>query len=277
MQEGNTVAFHNSEALLEETRKFWNTNPCDSHSDLLERMNFRYGKEPYLPKILQRAAINKKILEVGCGQGTDALFCGRIMPKDGIYIGIDYSDKSIRKAEQSAKKITSELKVQPRFECGNAESLSFPEESFNCVISMGVIHHTPHPAKAIEEIFRVLKQEGEFYIFLYRRFSPKVIGAYILRLTAYCIDLICFKPGLTLNLIRKINPENVLGTMIIEALGVPILKSYTRRQIYRLMCSFSSVKVSSVGIGFKLFGLGRLIDKLTNNMFGAMWLIEGKK
>src|SRR5262249_33669783 len=53
----------------------------------------------------------------------------------------------------------------------NAEALSFPDESFDWVYSHGVLHHTPNPQKAINEVWRVLKPNGRVIIMLYHKNS----------------------------------------------------------------------------------------------------------
>ena len=42
---------------------------------------------------------------------------------------------------------------------------------------MGVLHHTPDPQQCINEIYRVMKNDGEALIFLYRKGSIKLKGS----------------------------------------------------------------------------------------------------
>jgi len=51
------------------------------------------------------------------------------------------------------------------------KGLPFPDNSFNFAYSMGVIHHTPNPQRAIDEIYRVLKKGGKGHIMLYHKYS----------------------------------------------------------------------------------------------------------
>ncbi|MFC2154209.1 ATP-binding cassette domain-containing protein [Candidatus Altiarchaeota archaeon] len=44
--------------------------------------------------------------------------------------------------------------------CEDIESLSFPDESFDIIITQDVIEHIPHPEKAFAEIYRALKPGG---------------------------------------------------------------------------------------------------------------------
>jgi ubiquinone/menaquinone biosynthesis C-methylase UbiE len=54
---------------------------------------------------------------------------------------------------------------------GNAERLPFGDGSFDVVYSHGVLHHTVDTQRAVNEVFRVLKPDGEAVIMLYHRHS----------------------------------------------------------------------------------------------------------
>src|SRR5438552_2562818 len=95
---------------------FWSGNPCDGQADL--------------------AARHGKLLEVGCGQGTDALQICRTLKPGSTYLGIDYSSGSIA-AARSAIHEAGPLSVTPVFERGDACSLPFADSSFDAVYSMG--------------------------------------------------------------------------------------------------------------------------------------------
>ena len=136
---------------------FWSGNPCDGQADLAARQHFRYRKEPWLPPVLDTiAARHSKLLEVGCGQGTDALQICRTLKPGSTYLGIDYSSGSIASA-RSAIHEAGPLSVMPAFEQGDACSLPFGDGSFDAVYSMGVLHHIDDTDKAIAEVFRVLR------------------------------------------------------------------------------------------------------------------------
>jgi ubiquinone/menaquinone biosynthesis C-methylase UbiE len=63
------------------------------------------------------------------------------------------------------------MDLEGNFCQANAEELPFKTETFDCVCSMGVLHHTPTTAKAINEIFRVLKPGGRLIVMFYHRNS----------------------------------------------------------------------------------------------------------
>ena len=53
----------------------------------------------------------------------------------------------------------------------NAEHLSFDDRAFDIVYSLGVLHHTPEPKLAFDEVHRVLKPNGKAIIMLYHKNS----------------------------------------------------------------------------------------------------------
>ena len=90
----------------------------------------------------------KKVLEIGCGIGTDTISFARAGAE---VTAVDLSDESLKIA-----KLRAERYGLPNigFYQANAENLTsvVPIETFDLVYSFGVIHHTPHPEKALEQM-----------------------------------------------------------------------------------------------------------------------------
>jgi ubiquinone/menaquinone biosynthesis C-methylase UbiE len=263
---------------IEKTRKFWNANPCDGQATALDRQKYRFEKEPWLSNVLINVSKhNKNILEVGCGQGTDALFICK-NKSDGSYTGIDYSEFSLDIAKQSVMELNSSLKVIPNFKWGNAEDLEFSNESFNFVYSMGVLHHTPSTENAIEQIYRVLQPGGEICVVLYRTLSPKLMIATFLRFVSKYIDLFTGKDRYIWNQLIKKKMDGS-GTMLLECFGVPILKSYTKKELKTLFCKFEDLKLTPAG-GIGIPFAPKMINKILSEYFSFLstyYLITGRK
>ncbi|PIR00667.1 MAG: hypothetical protein COV66_05195 [Nitrospinae bacterium CG11_big_fil_rev_8_21_14_0_20_45_15] len=266
-----------SKSQLEDTRQFWNANPCDGQANISQRMEFRYKKDTWLPEVF--SDIGKQytnVLEVGCGQGSDALYCCQHMRKGSSYTGIDYSEESLQSAQSSVKEIANNLEVIPQFLKGNAENLEFPDNSYECVVSIGVLHHTPNTQEAINEIHRVLEKGGVCYIALYRIYSPKVLAAYLLRILVSLVDAIGGK-NFVLGRVRKFGSNHSLGTMLLEGIGVPIMSSYTLSQIKKMFKNFEIIEVQSKGLGLPFFNsINKWFDKGSNPL-GLFWFIKAKK
>ncbi len=93
------------------------------------------------------------VLDVGCGAGVDSLIAATMVGPSGKVIGIDLTPDLLQRANQNLGK-TSLRNVE--FQESSAETLRFPDETFDFVISNGVINLVTDKAKALREIFRVL-------------------------------------------------------------------------------------------------------------------------
>ncbi len=96
---------------------------------------------------------DKKILEIGCARGIDAISYTKYCSS---YCGVDISDESIKNA------INLKLK-NSEFLCVDAHNIPKKDEEFDCVIVNSLLHHLDL-SKSFEEIHRVLKSGG-FLIF----------------------------------------------------------------------------------------------------------------
>ena len=65
------------------------------------------------------------------------------------------------------------LKLEGDFQVADAQNIPFPDDTFDCVCSMGVLHHVPDTQKALDEIYRVLKPGGRLIVMFYHRNSAK--------------------------------------------------------------------------------------------------------
>ena len=106
----------------------------------------------------------KKVLDIGCGNG----YVLSHYAKEGAQVvGVDVTSTAIRLS--AARFRLSALSGD--FMVANAEMLPFASGSFDCVCSMGVLHHTPAPELAVKEILRVLRPGGRLILMFYHRNS----------------------------------------------------------------------------------------------------------
>jgi ubiquinone/menaquinone biosynthesis C-methylase UbiE len=262
---------------LETTKIFWDSNPCGFSGDFRRKRSQRYQMEPYLPDLIKKISQNTgKLLEIGCGQGIDAIEFIANSNKDFIYTGIDYSGNSVKEARQNYESYRHSNPGRNHFFMeGNAENLNFQSDSFDVVYSMGVIHHTKSIENAIKEIKRVLKPGGKCYIFVYRTFSLKVFIAHALRFLQRLVDLCLFSNAIFYKMLRKMGPTNSrVGTMFLECFGVPYLNSYTKNKLIKLFREFTILDCTKVGLNFGKYSNPNIS---LNTPFGYLWLIVAEK
>ncbi|MDK9699925.1 MAG: class I SAM-dependent methyltransferase [bacterium] len=171
-----------NEVAIDRVKEYWNARPCNiRHStatigtkEYFDQVEARkYLVEPHIPGFAEFARWNgKKVLEIGCGIGTDTMNFARA----GAQVtAIDLSGESIALAEQRAQVFGLTDKV--KFYQANAEELSsvVPLEQYDLIYSFGVIHHTPHPERVIEQLKKYCKRDTTVKIMVYHRWSWKVL------------------------------------------------------------------------------------------------------
>ena len=99
----------------------------------------------------------ERVLDLGSGAGTDAFFAALQVGASGSVTGIDMTDAMIEKALRNLE-MSSLSNVS--FKKGFAESLPLDDESFDVVISNGVINLSPVKDTVFAEVRRVLAPGG---------------------------------------------------------------------------------------------------------------------
>lgn len=98
---------------------------------------------------------NKDILEIGCGNGYGGYLLNQFQPKS--YIGLDMMEEQIE--------IACKNYPQYKFIIQDAADLGqFADASKDVIIIFGVLHHIPEWRKVLDEIRRVLKPNGSFFL-----------------------------------------------------------------------------------------------------------------
>ena len=98
-----------------------------------------------------------RVLDVGCGTGSLAVLIKRLYPTVTV-IGVDPDPNALACAERKAKRAA----VSIRFNQGFADTLGYPDATFDRVFSSMMLHHVEEGEKTItlREIRRVLRPGG---------------------------------------------------------------------------------------------------------------------
>src|SRR5205809_7113288 len=113
------------------------------------------------PFSLGRLARGERVLDLGCGAGTDSLVAAQMVGEHGHVTGIDMTPEMLAKARAAAAEMGA---PNVEFDESEAEQLPFPDTSFDFVISNGVIDLIPDKEAVFAEIFRVLTPGGRIQI-----------------------------------------------------------------------------------------------------------------
>ena len=165
-------------ADLNAVRDYWNRRPCNlrhSQAEIGSKAYFdqvearKYMVEPHIPAFADFACWKgKRVLEIGCGLGTDATNFARA---GADYTGFELSSASL----ELTKKRFAIFGLKGTFYLGNAEELNdiIPWQKFDLIYSFGVIHHTLNPDRVIEAAKNYLDSGAEFRLMLYAKHSWK--------------------------------------------------------------------------------------------------------
>ena len=170
------------DVAIARVHQYWNQRPCNiRHSarplGTLEYFNEveerKYFVEPHIPAFADFPRWRgKRVLEIGCGIGTDTMNFAR----HGAHVtAVDLTEKSLEIARQRAAVFGLRDRIQ--FYAANAEQLDrvVPVEPFDLVYSFGVIHHTPHPERVLEQMRRYMHAGSMLKLMVYHRYSWKVL------------------------------------------------------------------------------------------------------
>ncbi|MCK4788760.1 MAG: class I SAM-dependent methyltransferase, partial [Desulfobacteraceae bacterium] len=221
---------------IEAVKAFWDRHPCNiRHSpkppvtkEYFDEIETRkYFVEPHIPGFAQfERWKDKKVLEIGCGIGTDTINFAR----NGAYVtALELSEKSLDIARKRAE--VYGLQDRIRFYQGDSEELEkyVPIEGYDLVYSFGVIHHTPHPERIIEQMRLYVHPGSELNIMVYHRYAWKVLWI-----------LLTYGKGQFWKLEELVAKHSEAET------GCPVTYTFTRRKMQELLkrYSFRVTKIS---------------------------------
>jgi ubiquinone/menaquinone biosynthesis C-methylase UbiE len=171
------------------------------------------------------------ILEIGVGLGTDLVEYA----KGGARVyGMDLGEEQVNLARMNFELRGLEycaLMAQ------DATDIQYPDACFDLVYSFGVLHHIPNTQKAVDEVHRILKEDGQAIIMLYARGWKH----YIKR---------CFIQGLLRGKYFKLKSWQAVYNDASEVNGgSPHTAVFTRRQVKKLFKSFAHVEIKKQRLG----------------------------
>ncbi len=280
--------------LKERVRAFWQANPCGTKFanaepgtrrfyEIVEE--HRYRTEWHIPQAADFASTGGlKVLEVGCGLGTDGAQFARCGAQ---YTGVDLTEAAV----ELARSRFETFGLPGRFQTADAEDLDFPAATFDLVYSHGVLHHTPDTQRAVNEIHRVLRPGGRAVVMLYHRdsYNYKInisilrrVGAQLLRWEPG-IQLVHRLTGEPLNSLRDharqmrnegdtyLKSDNFLSKNT-DGAGNPLARVYTQGEARELFKAFSEVTTKTYFLNKRRLPLiGGVLPQSVESRLASRW------
>ena len=166
---------------IDSVRQYWDGRPCNiRHSpapvgtrEYFEQVEARkYLVEPHIPGFAEFDRWkDKRVLELGCGIGTDTVNFARA---GATVTACDLSPASLALARDHA----GIMGVSDRITFIEADGETLDQfvdvEAYDLVYSFGVVHHSPHPDRVLRQLGQYLAPDGTLKIMVYYRHSWKV-------------------------------------------------------------------------------------------------------
>jgi len=124
-----------------------------------------YGCGAPIPLVLN----GMKILDLGCGTGRDCFVLSYFVGEEGEVVGVDMTDEQLEVGNRYLPLQTKKFGYKSpnvRFVQGYIEDLAaidLPDDYFDIVISNCVVNLSPDKPSVLKEVYRVLKEGGEFF------------------------------------------------------------------------------------------------------------------
>lgn len=217
----------------EHAKKQWNKTACGqlegdrSTKEYFEQVEkSRYKEQSWVHDYVNFNDFkNKKILEIGLGQGTDLLQ----FAKAGAQChGIDITENHLNLTHLNLELhgFQADLKV-----C-DAIHIDHEDNYFDCVYSFGVLHHIPEIEKCISEIKRVLKPGGTFLFVVYNKWS------------AFHLFYKLLNQGLFEKKLFELGYDGLISTIERGSDGInikPYVKLYSKNEVKNLINKFNFI------------------------------------
>ena len=198
-----------------QVRDYWNkhihdldvsSNAPGSREFFADLDQYHFEKLHHLPKLIDFEGYRgRKVLDVGCGAGTDLV---RFARGGAVVTGVDLSSSAITLATQNFAQqgLTADLRE------ADGEKLPFADNTFDLVFAHGVVQYTERDHALVDECRRVLRPGGTAVFQVYNRVS-------------------------------WLNGLSKVMRVPLEHEDAPVLKRYSAGEFRALLTGFTSVRI----------------------------------
>lgn len=196
-------------------RAYWNErihdleitkHPVGSPGFFSDLDEYHFDKLHHLLRLVPfDACRGRRVLEVGCGAGTDLV---RFARGGATVTGIDIAESAIALARKNFEIQT----LHATLAVADGETLPFPDDVFDLVYAHGVVQYTANDWRLVNECRRVVKPGGEVILQVYNRLS-------------------------------WLNALSIVMKVGLEHEDAPVLRKYNPGQFRQLVAGFHDVRI----------------------------------
>lgn len=211
----------------------------------------------------------KRVLDIGCGPGWYSVN----MAKNGArVVSLDLTENAIFRCRRYFKAYG----LHGDKVVADAEQLPFKSNSFDGVISNGVLHHAPDIRKAVEEVYRILKPGGHSTISIYYRNA-------LLRWPTFHMTRFVIRSLLNESSRKGIKSASTPEEFVrmYDGDDNPVGHVFTKEECIKLFSPFKITNIEVHMFLLRFFPFGRFvprsIHKLLDRWFGIMFYVQLRK
>jgi SAM-dependent methyltransferase len=115
------------------------------------------AEEARIARLMMGLGRGDVVLDVACGPGNFTRQFAHAAGEDGLAIGLDASRTMLDRAVEELHGSNPSNLAYVR---GDATAIPFPDSSFDGICCFGALYLIPEPLAALDEMTRVLKQDG---------------------------------------------------------------------------------------------------------------------
>lgn len=167
IENGIPKMFVNDYNYTSNVRDFYEKTPFPKYNDIdnIVELQKKANKTIFASNLNEQLDTGIKVLEAGCGTGQMSIF---LSLKNREVYATDMSISSLELGKEFADKFSVN---NVHFYQMNIFNPIFKNNSFDVLISNGVLHHTHDPYKAFQSLLPLVKSEGLIIIGLYHKYS----------------------------------------------------------------------------------------------------------
>ncbi|WP_327053087.1 class I SAM-dependent methyltransferase [Halomicrococcus gelatinilyticus] len=127
--------------------------------------------QPALVRLVEDGVVDGRVLDVGCGTGTNALY----LAEHGHPVtGVDVSERAIEQAREKARRASDDEDRNVRFRVADALDLSADLGPFDSVVDSGTFHVFEDEQRGtyVDNLAAVLRSGGHAFVLAFGNDAP---------------------------------------------------------------------------------------------------------
>ena len=175
----------------------------------------------------------QKVLDVGCGPGTDTISLAQLVGDGGHVVGVDWDQEMINEADRRAVEARVQRTVTHRR--GDATALPFDSGQFDSCRSERLFQHLRNPEAVLSEMVRVTKRGG-WVVVVDTDWGTGSIDTPEVDIERRFVRVNterCLNNGYSGRQLYRLLRAEPLDSLVVEAFALPILSYPLAREIGR--------------------------------------------